>query len=280
LLTQFTLNFVAVGPQRTGTTWLYKTLANHPQLCFPKGVKETMFFDQRYNKGLNWYGAHFRHCQEQQKCGEIAPTYFHIEAIPERIYELNPQCKIIINLRHPLERILSVYRHYVSLGVVQSNFDEAVKTYPHLINAGHYSTYIPHWLNQFGSQQIYFILLEDIQSRPAHVLEYLEKFLGITHTPLEHLSHAKVNATTLPKFPLLAKGLTQIAHFLRGNRLHCIVELGKRLGLRKVYRGGEHNMPTLTREQQSYLLELYEPDTVYVENLLGRSLPQWRELSN
>jgi hypothetical protein len=276
----FQLNCVAVGPQRTGTTWLYQALAIHPQICFPKGVKETMFFDQHYKKGLPWYEAHFRHCKDQQICGEIAPTYFNVEAIPKRIYKLNPQCRIIINLRHPLERILSVYRHYISLGMVKSNFDEAVKRYPHIINAGHYSNYIPHWLNQFGRQQIYFILLEDIQFRPNYVLENLEQFLEIAHIPLDNLSNEKINATTLPKFPLLAKGFTQIAHFLRENRLHGIVEFGKGLGLRKVYTGGEENMPNLTKEQQSYLLELYEPDTVYVENLLGQSLPRWREINN
>lgn len=276
----FQLNCVAVGPQRTGTTWLYKSLANHPQICFPKGVKETMFFDRHYEKGLPWYEAHFSHCTKQQKHGEIAPTYFDVEEVPDRIYQLNPQCKIIINLRHPLERILSVYRHYISLGMVKPNFDEAVKKYPHIVNAGHYSHYIPHWLNKFGSQQLYFILLEDIQYRPDHVIKNLESFLGISPTPLDKLSNEKINATTLPKFPFLAKSFTQIAHFLRGNRLHGIVEFGKRLGLRKVYTGGEKRMPNLTKEKQTSLLKLYEPDTVYVENLLGRSLPRWREVNH
>lgn len=274
----FILNFVAIGPQRTGTTWLYEALVGHPQLCFPKGVKETMFFDKYYYKGLRWYKTHFAHCKDSEKCGEIAPTYFNVETIPSHLYDLNPKCKIIINLRHPLERVLSVYRHYLSLGEIGENFEEAVKLVPHIIDAGHYSNYVPSWLAQFGSSQIHFILLEDIQSAPEQVLENLYHFLGVEQISFPSLAQEKVNAASLPRFPWLAKRFTETARFLRGNRLHGIVEVGKRLGLRKVYTGGEDKMPTLTKEQQIYLLKLYEADTVYVENLLDRELSTWREL--
>lgn len=273
------LDFVAIGPQRTGTTWLYQALADHPQLCFPKGVKETMFFDRFYEKGLSWYEAHFQHGNEGQKYGEIAPTYFDTETIPAKIYKLNPHCKIIINLRHPLERILSVYRHYISLGEIKPDFDQAIESHPHLINAGRYSYYIPYWLKTFDQENICFILLEEIQTQPQTVLRKLENFLDISEIKFSTENQEKVNAATIPKFPLLAKGFTQLARFLRENRLHGIVELGKKFGLRKVYTGGEDKMPTLTQEQQNFLLELYEPDTVYIEKLLGLSLSRWREIN-
>ena len=35
----FRLNFVGVGPERTGTTWLHQVLQRHPEICLPKAVK-------------------------------------------------------------------------------------------------------------------------------------------------------------------------------------------------------------------------------------------------
>lgn len=37
------IDFVAVGPQRTGTTWPYEILQHHPELYLPDAVKETVF---------------------------------------------------------------------------------------------------------------------------------------------------------------------------------------------------------------------------------------------
>ena len=36
-------NFLIIGPQRTGTTWLYHNLKKHPEIFLPQ-VKETYYF--------------------------------------------------------------------------------------------------------------------------------------------------------------------------------------------------------------------------------------------
>ena len=56
------VGLVGVGPQRTGTSWLHAQLSRHSRLCFPRRVKETFFFDERFHKGLEWYWSHFYHC--------------------------------------------------------------------------------------------------------------------------------------------------------------------------------------------------------------------------
>lgn len=65
------LDFVAVGPEKTGTTWIYSYL-KEPGVCFPLEVKEIFFFDKFYNKGLGWYMCHFKHCQAESRKGEVA----------------------------------------------------------------------------------------------------------------------------------------------------------------------------------------------------------------
>ena len=41
-------NFLCIGAQRTGTTWLYKNLKNHPEVWMPL-VKEIHYFDEKEN---------------------------------------------------------------------------------------------------------------------------------------------------------------------------------------------------------------------------------------
>jgi hypothetical protein len=60
-------DFICVGVQKAGTTWLYEQLCSHPQVFMPK--KELDFFFKPL--GLAWYGAHFEGAGEPQVCGDI-----------------------------------------------------------------------------------------------------------------------------------------------------------------------------------------------------------------
>ena len=66
-------DFIAVGQQRTGTTWLHKVLGGHVGL---PTIKETDFFSKHYDKGLEWYGAFFGNCAADLPMGEIDPIYY------------------------------------------------------------------------------------------------------------------------------------------------------------------------------------------------------------
>ena len=68
-----------------------------------------------------------------------------------------------------------------------------------------------------------------------------------------------------------------MADWLRARRLYGVVEFGKALGLNRVYRGREGNMPDLTEAERTELLAEFEPDIQYVEKLLGRDLSAWRD---
>jgi hypothetical protein len=259
----FKLDFVGVGPQRTGSSWLYQMLQFHPAICFPKNVKETMFFEKYYHKDLSWYAAHFNHQTGSQICGEIGPTYFDIETAPAHIYQLNPRCKIMVSLRHPVQRALSLYRHYLSLGEVRGTFSQAAIQMPRLIDAGKYAKYLPRWLETFGSDRVFCLLLDEIQAQPEQVLEKIYQFLEIETIDLPNGCQEKINSATMPRFPIMAKIATEIAVYLRANRWHRVVEFGKKLGLRKVYTGSS-SLPGLTTEEQRELLDLYKKDVKFV----------------
>jgi hypothetical protein len=40
------VDFIVVGPLKTGTSWIYNYLSHHQQISLPTTVKETYFFDR------------------------------------------------------------------------------------------------------------------------------------------------------------------------------------------------------------------------------------------
>ncbi len=52
------IDFLGIGAQKCGTTWLYERLAQHPQVRFPAG-KEIHFWDHHLDRGINWWIAQF-----------------------------------------------------------------------------------------------------------------------------------------------------------------------------------------------------------------------------
>src|SRR5271156_1409540 len=99
--------FIHVGPPRTGTTWIHEALAGYVAL---PAQKETLFFEYRYDLGLQWYSDFFKGARPDLPRGEIAPSYFANTIARGRIRRDIPNCKIICTLRDPATRLYSQYR--------------------------------------------------------------------------------------------------------------------------------------------------------------------------
>lgn len=268
--------FVAVGPQRTGTTWLHEALQKHPRLCLPRDVKETLFFDRRYDRGFKWYKTYFEHRDPGQKCGEVGPTYFDTPEAPERIYDVNSEPVIVISLRSPVERTFSLYLHELRTQRVTGSFQNAIEQKPRIVTSGHYARYMPRWLDVFGKENVHFVFTEDIGSQPQAVLDELLDAFGVETIQLPEQSKERVNTSSVPRFPSLARVATQVVSKLHDWQLHRVVEWGKRIGLRNVYSGG--TIPTLDTELRKRLLDRYEDDIAFVECVTGRDLAHWRQV--
>ena len=268
------IDFICVGPQRTASTWLYQNLQLHTELCFPDGVKETFFFDQNYDKGLDWYLWHFRKAIPQQLSGEIAATYFDCPDTAQRICSNFPDCKIVINIRNPVEKTLSVFRHYCASGLVPNDFELAIKKCPRIIDSGKYRKHSMIWEDLFANR-IKYIFMEDIRQNPQQVLNELTDFLNISSFETGSLLKNQVNAATAPKSPQLIQLIERCSKSLRRMKFHGIVNLGKTLGLRRLYSGGK--LPDLlTQQQTENLYREYEEDIRWLEKRANRDLTHWR----
>lgn len=272
------LDFLAVGPQRTATSWLYEVLKHHPSICFPRGVKETMYFDLRYHRGEAYYDSHFRHAQPSQIMGEIGPSYFHCVAATDRIAQHSPGCKIIINVRNPITRCHSLFRHHLSKGRLRNDFGDALKRMPEIIESGRYSQYAPRWEDRFGHENVLYLVQEDINQDPERVLITVRDFLGVEPMAMPAVAKNTVNSAAAPRNWLLAKVLSTCAGGLRSWRLHGIAEFGKKIGLVNFYQGGGSVDP-LTSHHAAKLNALYDQDITWLEHRLSRNFKAWREIA-
>lgn len=272
------LNVVGVGPQKTGTTWLYFCLLNHPNLSFPRGVKETFFLDRRYEKGWSWYWSHFEKENNGNLYLEIAPTYFDSEDAVRRLQEHNYKCKIIVSLRNPVDRTFSHYLHEVKKGRLACSFNDAIKQMPRLINASRYNLYLPNWIRSFCSDNVLVVFQEDIGNNPGEVWWKVCRFLGIDHTPLPRIGNSRVNEASLPRYPGLAFFTTKATDYLRDAGLYRAIELGKTLGLKQfIYESSSRQLPVMGVDVREKLRQEFETTILYIESLLGSVPLSWRK---
>ncbi|HXL54927.1 MAG TPA: sulfotransferase domain-containing protein, partial [Chitinophagaceae bacterium] len=121
------IDFVAIGPPKSGTTFLQNILVQHPGI-FLSEKKEIQFFNHYYDKGIDWYHKHFQDKQDNEIAGEISPTYCDSLQTLQRIKEYAEEYrkydfKIIITYRDPLKRLISEYHHNIR----RSNYDMSIK---------------------------------------------------------------------------------------------------------------------------------------------------------
>ena len=117
-------SFLVIGGQRCGTTTIFKSLSDHPQVMRPPVEKGTDYFTLHYTRGRSWYRGHFPvSAPARRRAGKSMPvafeacTYymFHPFAI-ERIATDFPNIKLVAMLRDPVDRAYSAYKHEFARG--------------------------------------------------------------------------------------------------------------------------------------------------------------------
>lgn len=118
-------SFIIIGGQRCGTTTIFKSLAEHPQVLRPPVDKGTDYYTLNYWRGHDWYRSRFplkrsARAGTQPRAPFVtfeACTYymFHPYAI-ERLASDYPDIRLVAMLRDPVVRAYSAYKHEFARG--------------------------------------------------------------------------------------------------------------------------------------------------------------------
>ena len=269
-------SIIAVGPPRTGTTWLDAVLRGH--IGLPSEVKETQFFKWNYDKGIDWYAWHFRNCPADLPVMEICPSYFNFAPAREHIKEHVPGCKIICTLRDPVERLYSVYRHYSGFSGFKS-FEEMIHDAPELFEASNYVVHLREWYAQFGKANVLVVLYDDLEASPQEFLNSICQFAGIERFSVDatEAGTKKINASPRgARSRRLAMACGKLRGWMLAHRLHKLINLWQRSPLWKIcFEGGEEFGPP-SPEIEKRLREHFRPSVEALQELLGRDLAAWK----
>jgi GT2 family glycosyltransferase len=193
-------NFLIIGAQKCGTTWLWKLLSEHPDIYIPGSTECEFFTGEMYENesGISDYSQQFfSGYKGEHAIGEKTASYFWASndysswnsgarksqpSVPEKAYmTLGKDTKIIVTLRHPVERALSAYCHHLHHGSIahSGNFLETAKQHG-IIHMGFYASHLRKWLEWFPLENIHIIIQEDdVITDPQKTLRNVQAFLGV-----------------------------------------------------------------------------------------------------
>lgn len=270
-------DFIGVGPPRTATTWLHETLSGHVGL--PEGVKETDFFVWQYNKGLEWYAAHFRNCPPGLPTGEFSPNYFVPAHARERIAKDIPGCKIICTLRDPVERTYSHYRKMREGEYFSGSFEECLEKRPDVLRWSKYGSYVSAWRQHFSKENVLVLIQDDLKANPQAFLDQTCDFIRISRIQLANSTSKDkmVNAIpNLPRNPRLARVARRVRDGFQKRGNYTMVNLLKSTGIRDLLFSGGPAFEALHPETDARLREFFRPEVEALEEMLGRDLTAWK----
>lgn len=279
-MVEYQLDFVAVGPFKTGTTWIYEYLKMHSNVCVPTQTKETFFFDHKYNKGIDYYFSYFED-KTKKILGEIAPSYFQSLEAPERIHKLNPQCKIIVTLREPIDRLISYYLHLLRCGDIgkETSFRETLREGT-ILNSSKYYYHLSRWITLFGATNVKVLYYELLRDVPDEFTLNLCDKIGVKYWEIPQQLIQRINPNEVPVNYDLIRFLYKTTRLLRERELHSIVNFGKSMGWHKLLFTKKPIVHNIRPEDLQYALVLISEDIKLLETSLGLDLSVWRDTWN
>ncbi len=191
-------NFLIIGAQKCGTTWLVAMLRQHPDVYMPE--QEVHFFDKagNYEKGIEWYASHFAGAENRRRVGEKTPDYFwadgrggegHMPDVHRHIHRHLPDAKLIITLKNPVDRAVSAVKHLIRTRRISplhrmddllAGRKSALLEGFGVFEVGRFSTLLTAYLDLFRRDQILVLFFEeDIVRRPQEGLKKICAFLEI-----------------------------------------------------------------------------------------------------
>ncbi|KAL2088718.1 hypothetical protein ACEWY4_015617 [Coilia grayii] len=180
---------IIIGVRKGGTRALIEMLSLHSAVAAAQN--EVHFFDweSHFQRGLPWYLSQMPFSYPGQTTVEKTPAYFTSAKVPERVWRMNPDVKLLLILRDPTERVLSDYTQ-VYHNRLQKNKRmqpiESVLLQDGEINLGYralnrslYYVHIENWLRYFPLDSIHVVDGDQLIRDPLPEMQEVERFLEL-----------------------------------------------------------------------------------------------------
>ncbi|MCK5824686.1 MAG: sulfotransferase [Ichthyobacteriaceae bacterium] len=298
--------FAIIGAGKSGTTALFEYLGQHPDVFMPE-VKETNFFalegvekvvsdsDDIYNMhnypqsvtSIDEYLELFKDAKEDIR-GEASPMYLYGEGVVDRIKKYAPDLKMIVILRHPVDRLYSRFMHLARENKLPTKyFSEALNRGSiwwlrnDLVKEGFYYTNLSKFYKAFNPNQIKVFLYDDLKEDPNKVMKEMFEFVGaessfVPDQSVEYNMSGRIKNGFVNKligsdsvlkafvnnvFPFLIKSLKQ------SKQAHKILNSLRKKNL---------NRQKLSSDLRKKMIDdIYKNEILKLQSLIDRDLQHW-----
>lgn len=225
------MDLIIIGAQKSFTTSLKTYLGEHPSIIVHPQQEMAFFTDDReYSSGFKNAFEHYykdiKHLNGHKIIAKNAILYNSEDGV-KRLHEHSPNCKIILNLRNPVDRAYSAYLMEYNYADVTFPFEE-IKTiatkadtgywpFNLFIDAGIYVKHLKTIYKYFPPEQVKVVLFEELLEDPLKVCKQIFQWLNVDDTFAPELKvhnptmkrgsklYARLAVTVLKKSPLLRK---------------------------------------------------------------------------
>jgi hypothetical protein len=296
-------NAFIVGAAKSGTTSLYYLLEQHPEVCMP-AVKEPNYFSNITDDGdpvtpgngpgddsTVWTSSrqqyhHLYRPEEQHTLKlEASVSYLYSSTAAKQIANYDPDSRIIIVLRNPIERAFSHYKHLLRDGRETTSFEEALELEKsriangwefswHLKRMGFYGRQIERYYQHFDREQIHIITLEDIKQDLPTVISDITDFLGLSAFEYD-LDRQERNASGVARSWILSRMVNwMLGYKATINKIIPPKVSHKALQLFRSFNIKKSNLEIPQNLRRS-LQSTFKEDIKETESLTGRRLDNW-----
>jgi len=287
-------NLFIVGAAKCGTTSLYHYLSQHPGV-FMSHIKEPHHFSDlrpdaevaSFYRSVDDPEDYLRLFEGAGACdviGEASTSYFTDARAAERIRQFNPDARIIIMLRDPVERAYSHYLNNVREGLETEDFETALRRelgspaealvwgrLPLYLAIGRYEEGLNRFLTRFPGR-CFVMLFEEFREDLVSSLERTVEFLDLPHHDWSAADLAPRNVASEPRGALVGR-------ILRSQRAR---DIGRALfpsrlrpGIHRIMVRPARKAP-MPETARALLREAYATSGARVAEILGRPVRGWQ----
>src|SRR6478752_4058553 len=178
------VDFIICGTQKGGTSALDVYLRGHPNICMAE-KKEVHFFDnedafRNATPDYSQYHSVFKSNSSSLIFGEATTIYMYWREAPRRMWQYNPNLKLIVLLRNPIERAYSY------------------------VDRGFYLEQLRRLWSFFPKEQVLVLKSKELKCQPVQTLHRACEFLNVD--PLKGIEPLDIHSRPY-KSPMGAKEL-------------------------------------------------------------------------
>lgn len=294
-------NFFIIGAAKAGTTSLAYYLNQHPQIHISP-IKEPNFFafenenvkfqgigdDEVINRhsinNLRDYQAHFSPDKNVVAVGDASTIYLYSQKAALNIKGYVPQAKLIVLLRHPVDRAYSNFLHAVRdnrepiINFSQALHLESIRMsnnwgplWQYKFRSFYY-THLKFYFSHFSPCQLRVYLYKDFVQNPLGILKDIFFWFNIDQEYSPDTSF-RLNVSGVPRFRLVNRLLSNYGNWQRFIVPFISPVVRKKLSSK--LKALNLKKPKLSQDIRTQLLDEYREDTLNVQQLTQMDLSYW-----